>query len=322
MDTQGFRAMLQGRKLPEDKIEASLALAERFEKFQAGKPALAETAWAFSKVLISEGGNTEDSYIALARYGLFIKEHAIYAAFLELVDGGEVGMNLYTRTAERFGTEVRDAVFEGFPVAPLGIPTPEKPATLQPVIERLEAKVGERACADFLGDSLRDLPEEYFLPEREKYLQAGNIDAYLSQRKEAFVAQLEACLRDGRPFFAQRITQEVIDYVRSEPEMGGGRRDGNIVYEVKIPFMTREYLAEADPTLKRYHYCHCPWAREAVRNPSLRVASTFCNCSAGFHKKPFEAVFGKPIKVDVLESVIKGDMRCRFAIHLPEEAVK
>jgi len=321
MDIQGFRAMLAKRNLSEDKIEASLALAERFENFRVGKAANADTVWEFSKVLIAEGNNTEENYIALARYGIFIKEHAIYAAFLELIDGGEVGMNLYNWTAKRFGAEVRDAVFEGYSVAPLGIPTPEKPATFQPVIERLEAKVGKQACADFLSESLRDLPDEYYAGEREKYQQAGSIDAYLARRKEDFVAQLEACLRDGRPFFSQQITQEVIDYVKSEPEMGGGHREGNIVYEIKIPFMTSEYLAETDPVLKRYYYCHCPWAREAVRNPNLHVASTFCNCSAGFHKKPFEGAFGKPIKVDVLETVVKGDMRCRFAIHLPGEIV-
>jgi hypothetical protein len=321
MDKQGFRSMLQGRKLPEEKIEASLAVAERFDACLAGKPADAGTAWAFSKLLIEEGNNTEENYIALIRYCLFIKNHAMYVAFLELVDGGEVGENLFRRVAERFGTEVRDEVFAGIGVAPLGLPTPEKPATLQPVIERLEARVGVQACADFLSASLRDLPDEYFLDEREKYRQAGGIDAYLVQRKEAFVARLETCLREGRPFFAQPVTQEVIDYVRSEPEMGGGRREGAIVYEVKIPYMTADFLAETDPTLKRYHYCHCPWAREAIRGGDVRPAGTFCNCSAGFHKKPFEVAFGQPVKVEVLESVLLGGERCRFAIHLPEDVI-
>jgi hypothetical protein len=105
--------------------------------------------------------------------------------------------------------------------------------------------------------------------------------------------------------------------VRSDPEIGGGRRIGNIVYETKIPFMTKQYLAESDPTLKRYFYCHCPWAREAVKSGE-KVAPIFCNCSAGFHKKPWEAALSQKIRVDVLESVLQGDSRCRFAIHLPK----
>lgn len=321
MNEQGFRAMLQGRKLPEDKIEASIAIAERFETYREDRPANAETAWAFSKLLIAEGNNREENYIALARYCLFIKNHAMYVAFLELVDGGEAGENLYARVAERFGSAIRDEVFAGAVVAPLGTPTPEKPATMQPVVERLEAKVGRQACADFLSASLRDLPDEYFADEREKFRQAGGIDAYLVRRKQDFVATLETCLRDGRPFFSQPVTQEVIDYVKSEPEMGGGRREGGMVYELKIPYMTADFLAEKNLARKRYLYCHCPWAREILNGSGVRPAGTFCNCSGGFHKRPFEAAFGQPLKVEVLESVLLGGDRCRFAIQLPASVV-
>jgi hypothetical protein len=321
MDKQGFRSMLQARKLNEAQIASSIAIAERFETYLDGRPATDETAWAFSKQLIAEGKNTGENYIALVRYCLFVKNHDLYVAFLELVDGGEVGENLHRLVAERFGAAVRDEVFAGIGVVPFGTPTPEKPAMFQPVITRLEVKVGKQACADFLSSSLRDLPDEYFLEEREKFRQAGGIDAYLVRRKEDFIAALEVCLRENRPFFAQPVTQEVIDYVRSEPEMGGGRREGAIVYEVKIPFMTADFLAETDPVRRRYLYCHCPWARETIKGGGVHPAETFCNCSGGFHKKPFEAAFGKPIKVDVLESVLLGGDRCRFAIHLPAEAI-
>jgi predicted hydrocarbon binding protein len=47
----------------------------------------------------------------------------------------------------------------------------------------------------------------------------------------------------------------------------------------------------------------------------------FCQCSAGFHKKPYEIIFGQPVKAEVLESVLKGDDICRFAIYLPDTEV-
>jgi hypothetical protein len=321
MDRIGFRSMLEQRRLPEEVIEASLAMAERFEDFLVGKPASADTAWAFSKSLIEEGKNTEQNYLALIRYCLFINKPAMYVALLELVDGGEVSDNLYRKIGESYGQAVRDEVFAGIGIAPYGTPTPEKPAFIHPVIGKLEMKVGEQKCADFLSASLRDLPEEHFRGERNKYLQAGGIDAYLAQRKEAFVLELEKCLREGRPFYAQEVTREVIAYIKSQPEMGGGQRVDGIVYETKIPYMTRAYLTENDPIMKRYYYCHCPWVREAIKNGGVRLAATFCNCSAGFHKKPFEAAFGCPVKVEVLESALRGDLCCRFAIHLPAEAI-
>lgn len=319
MDTQGFRAMLEERKVPVEKLDLALTLAEQFDNYarQSDDGFSAETAWAFSKMLIEEKQNIEENFITLARYGLFIKNNPVFVAFLETIDGGEAQENLYKRMAEQFGTTVRDEVFAGIGVVPFGIPTPEKPGYMQPVIERLEHIVGVEACQDFLSECLRDLPDEYFVREREVYESCKDIDEYLVKKKQRFVEQLEACQREGRLFFAQEITDEVLEFVRSEPEIGGGVRDGNVVYETKIPFMTREYLAEDNETLKRFYYCHCPWARYAIKN-NEKVTPTFCNCSAGFHKKPWEILYGKKIKVDVLESVLQGDERCRFAIHLPE----
>ena len=322
MNKQGFRDRLQSLGLNEEQIEASISIAERFEAYvhQPDRIPSADTAWAFSQLLIEEGNNTEENYIALIRYCQFIKNNDMFVAMLELVDGGEVGDNLYRRVSERFGTEIRDEIFTGIGVAPYGTPSPDKPAYMQPVIERLEARVGDEACNEFLSASLRDLPDEYFLSEREKFRQAGNIDAYLLQRKEAFLTGLEECQLEGRLFFAQEITEEVLDFVRNDPEMGGGRREGNIIYETKIPYMTKQYLAEADPALKRYYACHCPWARDAIKNSGVKLAEIFCQCSGGFHKKPFEVIFERPLKVKVLESILKGGSRCRFAIYLPEEA--
>jgi hypothetical protein len=318
MDKQGFRTMLEGRKVPAEKIDSALALAERFEPF-AGRSGgfSADSAWAFSKVLIEEEQNTEENFVTLARYGLFIKDNSVFVAFLELLDGGEAQENLYKRTAERFGESLRDEVFAGIGVASYGIPTPEKPKYMHPVIERLQQAVGQEACRDLLSDSLRDLPDEYYVKEREIYQSSRDVDEYIARKKQKFVEQLETCQREGRLFFAQEVTDEVLDFVRHDPEIGGGVRVGNIVYETKIPYMTKDYLAESDPVLKRYYYCHCPWAREAIKSGG-KLAPIFCNCSAGFHKKPWEAALGQRIKVDVLESVLQGDARCRFAIHLPE----
>jgi predicted hydrocarbon binding protein len=46
--------------------------------------------------------------------------------------------------------------------------------------------------------------------------------------------------------------------------------------------------------------------------------STWCDCSAGFEKTLFDNAFGESLEVEVLESVLDGSERCRFAIKLPE----
>jgi len=324
MDTQNFHLFLRALALAEDEIRASMIIAERLDAFlsEPGRLRNAATAWAFSRQLIDDGTNTEANYEALLRYCRFIENDDMYVALLEIVDGGEVGQNLYRMVGERFGEAFRDEVFAGLGVAPYGTPSPEKPAYLLPVIERIRDRLGEIQCGDFLSTCLRDLPDDHFRYEPEKYKLAGSIDAYARQRKEAFMGRLQACLQEGRLFFAQEITAEVLDFVRSDHEIGGGRREGKIVYETKIPYMTRQYLAETDPVMKRYYACHCPWARDAIKGGGTNLPATLCSCSAGFHKKSWEVVFHQPLRVDVLESALKGDLRCRFAIHLPEEAAE
>lgn len=323
MDREGFSAFLQTRKLSEEGIESSIALAERFEGFLEAAPgnSQAEAVWGFSRVLIELGQNTESNYVALARYGLFTGRDDVYVAVLELLDGAEVQGNLHGLVGERFGAKVQDDVFAEIGISPLGTPSPEKPYHMHPVLRRLAEKVGDEALRELLSACLRDLPDKYFVADRRKYRKARDIDDYLKKKHQAFVRQLRKCQRERRLFFAQEVTDDVIAFVRDDPEIESGRREGAVVYVSKIPYQTARFLAETDPMLKRYYACHCPWAREAIRSGDVHLEEALCHCSGGFHKKPWEIIFERPLKVDVLESVLRGDKRCRFVIHLPEEAV-
>jgi len=320
MNQEAFRHFLEGRKTSAEQIEAYIAVAEEFEAFVhrtgQGKPTAADVR-AFSARLIAEQRNTWDNYLAVLRYGSFIQNNAVLVAALELLDGAEAMEVLYEKMGQELGEPKRDEIWQGIPLPPLGTPTTELPRTTRAVMERLEAAVGPETIERLLSDCLRHLDPSWYLPEREKYLQCGSLDAYLELKGQEFIAELERLQREGKLFFTQEITPEVIEYVRSHPEVEGGVRVGNILYHVKIPHMAKEYLAETDEAMKRYYYCHCPWAKESLRPGEVPVPASFCHCSAGFVKKPWEAVFGQPLEVDIVESVLRGDLQCKFAIHLP-----
>ena len=321
MDRVGFRELLKTRGLSEEKIEASITIAERFEAYirllgdQPGEAA----AWNFCKMLIQEKQNSYDNLLALARYGRFIKDNHIYVAILELLDGAEVQPNLYQKVGTWFGNGIRDEVFAGIGISPLGLPSPEKPFDLFPVLDRLIGVVGHEQVELLLSACLRDLPDESFGDEREKYIQSSSIDDYLVSKHRALVEELKKCQQMGELFFSQEITKEVVRYVQERQETECGVRQGNILYITKIPYNAKEYLVETDPTMKRFYTCHCPWVRHAIKNSSLRLDPVFCNCSGGFSKKPWELIFGQTLKAEVLESAVMGDFRCRFAVHLPED---
>jgi len=320
MDREGFRQMLLERKVPEEQLEQHIALAERFEGF-ARKPPTPDDVLAFSAILLEEGLNDWDNYITLARYAHFVHNDAAYVAGVELLDGAEALDGLYEKLGETVGEEKRDEVFAGIEIPPLGTPNTEKPKLTQAVMERLEQLVDAATCQQILSGSLRDLRDEWYLDERTKYAEAGSIDAYLARKGDDLIAELEKLRDEGRLYFTQPITDEVIDFVQRHPEIRQGVRVGNVLYEAKIPYMTVEYLAETDERLKRYYYCHCPWVRESLRSADVRVSPTFCLCSAGFHKKRWDVIFGQELRAEVVESVLQGDPWCKMAIHLPEEAL-
>ena len=47
------------------------------------------------------------------------------------------------------------------------------------------------------------------------------------------------------------------------------------------------------------------------------ISPTFCNCGAGWFLQKWEGILGKPVKVQLIRSVLKGDDLCEVAVHLP-----
>ena len=271
--------------------------------------------------MIDRGENTMENLLALVRYAKVIDNRGLFVAIFQMLDGYEVMDNLYSKLADVVGEDLRDGVFENLPLPPLGLSRYEKAQYTAEIIARMEEIFGVSTTRDLLKDSLRDLPDEYYPEERTDFYEIcdGDMDRYLVFRGEKFVGLLRGYQERDELFFGQEITDDVVAFVANDPEIGGGVREGNLIYETKIPYNTKAYLEETDPVKKRYHYCHCPWAKESIRNERLNVSPTFCQCSAGFVKRPFEVIFGQRLQADVLESVLQGDAVCRFAIHLPED---
>lgn len=56
--------------------------------------------------------------------------------------------------------------------------------------------------------------------------------------------------------------------------------------------------------------CSCPMV------DSRRTPAFFCNCSVGYQRESFEAIFGKPVQVTLKESKLGGSKRCVFEVRL------
>lgn len=60
-------------------------------------------------------------------------------------------------------------------------------------------------------------------------------------------------------------------------------------------------------------YCMCP----VVETGPEELSPTYCYCSTGYVKESFSRALGKPVKVELLDSLKKGGKNCIFRIEVP-----
>jgi hypothetical protein len=268
--------------------------------------------------LVARGENRRDALLALARYCALSHCDEAYIYFSAVLGRGELLENIGKRIESIAGPAIRERVFEGVAAPPDGAPPEAALGPTRTVVERVSALLPEKTRCTALSANAHDIPLSAFSGERERFLAAPDVDVYLAEKHGRAFAELERFLAEGRIWYEQRITRRVVDHVRANPEILGGVRDGDRILFTKIPYAPDEWLAETDPVRRRHLACHCPLARASLVEGSSPIPAVFCNCSAGFEKLPFGAAFAQEPEVEVLESVLAGDDRCRFSIRIPD----
>jgi len=96
------------------------------------------------------------------------------------------------------------------------------------------------------------------------------------------------------------------------------RNSVNDKNDMKLLFKTyKEQLYQNQPNLYKkdmdiyleYQKCGCGMVTEGdVTHPFL------CNCTIGYTKQIFETLFGRPVKVELLKSILNGNNFCKQKI--------
>jgi len=312
----------------EETIQAHIRVVRDFEGFLKRKngnkdfnSSSPSDMQGFVVHLMETKKNTISSFVALVRYANFVNKREIVALLFGFIEGFGALDKLSETLKQAIGESKRDEIFEGIELPPLGTDPEDKPKVTKKIMERLEAALDEKTLREIMSSGLDVGPKEWYLSMREKFLKSKSLDDFLKKRHEEAVELLEKHSREKSMFYAQEIDEEVVEYVRSNPEVMGGVREGDIIYETKIPYMAEKCLREKDEKMKRYYACHCAWVREAIKS-GLKISPNFCYCSAGYHKRPWDIIFDQPVKADVVETVLDGDLVCRFAIHIPKQFLK
>lgn len=265
---------------------------------------------------ISLRQNTAERLRTLAHYFQLTERNEIYLYFTSILGPEGVLESIAKQLALQQGVETADAVLGGFASVPIGSDPQSYPAVTHALMERLEQALPETAVRSALCGNNHQIPASVFQVEQERYRDAGSLEQYLVDRHKRQVATLQRHCDTGQVWFEQVITQAVVDYVAGNQELLSAVCKDETLYITKIPYSPAEYLAEKNPQKKRYFACHCPFVREAILTGSPKISDNWCYCSGGFAKYPYELILGRPLTVRLLQSVLRGDAVCRFAVTL------
>jgi len=264
--------------------------------------------------LIDKKVNQIKNFIILMRYFKASKDDKTYIYLTQFTGG----MGVFESILKRLKTvneDVYHLITSQMKMPVLGL----SPKVLTTYTHQLMTLLKKHLKPDqerkVLTGNNHQIPETTQIKEKIAYESADSLKAYLKERHQRKIKELEAYMASNDIWFEQKITQKVIDYVKSNQEILSGRLEGDHLYITKIPYDTVSFLNAYDLKDKQYYACHCPFARESIYQ-DRKVDQGFCYCSAGFAKFPFEVILGQSLDIKVIASAIGQDDHCRFVIDL------
>ena len=178
-------------------------------------------------------------------------------------------------------------------------------------MERLDSLVGEEKSREIMTGCACQYPKSDVQEMKKKYEATKDIDLVHQMLQEQFESFLKHSLG---------LSDELVEEIVKRGWGSAGVRKGNAIIATKIPKSgyLLEYMVETDAEIKRQYYCHCPRVRDVLKTSQV-ISPTYCYCGAGFYKGIWEEILQKPVEVEVLETVLKGDEVCKIAIYLPSD---
>jgi hypothetical protein len=275
----------------------------------------------YTEILVEKEEETIlDLLRAIINYANFTKKYDYIIEVIDIAEGYNAMDNLHQRIAEKHGEEIREEVFKGIIIPPLGVHPDKKPQFTKEIMKRMEKILGVEKTVELLAPCLHGGPVETAKRDREDFLKLKDIDEFLISKKQELVERIEKHRDEGTLEYTQYIDDEVVEYVKKSPTITPGKREGDKIIVTKIPYQIQKMLKAEDQTMKRYYSCYCAWVRGAIKKGEEgNISANFCHCSAGYFKQYWDIIFDQSIKVEPIETPLTGALECKFAIHIPKE---
>lgn len=188
-------------------------------------------------------------------------------------------------------------------------------------VSKFDQMADDKTANKVFSQVCHALKRENFKHVREEFLEYNDIDTFVEVMKRDRINDLQEYLNSGEILYGQIIDSEVYDFINSVEDILYGKRCGNKIVATAIPFHVKKFLHASSNVEKRYHLCHCQFAKESILWDKT-VSKTLCYCSLGHTKIFWEAALDTKLEGNVISSALGGDLSCRFEIYLPEDIMK
>jgi len=317
-----YRDLLQKRGLAKNDIENKVKNASEYAAYlETRRASVDESSLSdvkeYIRMLREEGRNTLDEVDSVCMYVNAAGKIDQYLYLAELVGGAPLYASYFERTKEIAGEKAAEAVFSGFEFPPIGSTSEDFPNYTREMLRKMKETLSEEQRIRILAGNHHKRSPRAFDEKKKLYEESRDLDDFLRRDHEHTVQLLEEHMRDGRLWYRKRVDQTFLDYISSDQERLSARREGDILYVKQIPYEFEEYIEETDLRMRRFYFCHCHLARRSILEGEP-ISGEFCHCSGGYLKQPYDHIFGEELEGRVLNSALRGDDECRFAIKLPE----
>jgi len=323
MQREALIDLYQRNKLPQTDLEEALDFLNEMENFIITEKDQFPLEMIGTKELdhiiehlVIEDMNTIKYFVILMRYFQVTKRNDLFIHMTKFTGSIGVMESILKRLQKMVDQKTYEQALAQIIIPKLGTKLNEMPRFTNMLMTYLEKMLTSKQIETVLSNNHHHIPKEAFIEEKVYYESAETLDEYLKDLHLRKVNELESCLQENRVWYEQNITREVIDFVKNNQEILSAIRKDDKLYITKIPYDTKAYLEANTPEDKKYHVCHCPFVKSIFLDNKYRVSPTWCYCSGGFSKVPFEVIFDQELTIELIDTPLKGDELCRFAIPL------
>lgn len=268
------------------------------------------------RYMVDTKQNLVDHFITLMRYYKMINHHENFIRLTQYTGGYGVIESILKKLTIVMGESFKEAVLNDMDIPVLGTAPMDMVYFTKRFTSWLESHLDDEKLRLVLADNHHQIPREAFIEEKVYYEASPTLSAYLKELHDRKIKELESFYEQGKVWYEQEITPEVIDYVKSNQEIMSAVLKDDALFITKIPYDTKKFLDAKTIEDQNYYLCHCPFARESIKMKDHAISSNWCYCSGGFTKLPFDVLFDQDLKIELISSALHKENACRFKIDL------